>query len=103
MLAKLSSTDSIRKNWRLMHSLFTDVLQFSPLNMVFTLALMLFRSISAGVSLLLILPLLNVIGFSVGPNNTHGVVTTITQVFKSLHLPLNLLTILLTMLFPYHL
>ena len=95
MLAKLSSTDSIRKNWRLMHSLFTDVLQFSPLNMVFTLALMLFRSISAGVSLLLILPLLNVIGFSVGPNNTHGVVTTITQVFKSLHLPLNLLTILL--------
>ena len=67
-----------------MHALFTDVLQFSPLNMLFTLGLMLFRSVSAGASLLLILPLLQVIGFSVGSNQTHGVAKTMTTVFHYL-------------------
>jgi ATP-binding cassette subfamily C protein len=81
--------------WRLMQALFIDVLQFSPLNMLLTLSLMLFRSITAGVSLLLILPLLQVIGFSVGPNQAHGVEKTVAAVFHVLHLPLNLLTMLI--------
>ena len=94
MLLNLKHVTGARKNWRLMQALFTDVLQFSPLNMLFTLGLMLFRSVSAGASLLLILPLLQVIGFSVGSNQTHGVAKTMATVFQYLHLPLNLLTVL---------
>src|SRR3990167_6472231 len=95
MIPTLKYITDASKNWRLMHALFKDVLQFSPLNMLLTLALMLFRSITAGVSLLLILPLLQVIGFSVGPNQTHGVAKTAATVFHFLHLPLNLPTILM--------
>ena len=81
-------------NWRLMFALFKDVLEFSPLNMVLTLGLMLFRSVSAGASLLLILPLLQVLGFSNGHHETHGIAKIVTTLFRHLHLPLNLLTIL---------
>ncbi len=95
MLRKLKQVSAASQNWRLMHALFTDVLQLSPLNMILTLGLMLFRSVSAGASLLLILPLLHVIGISLGSNQTHGVAKTITAVFQYLHLPLNLSTILM--------
>lgn len=84
------------KNGRLMYALFTDVLHFNPLTMLVTLGLMLFRSVSAGASLLLILPLLQVMGLSVGPSQTHGVEKTIIGVFQYLHLPLNLPTILIS-------
>ena len=77
-----------------MLALFRDVLKFSPLNLGLTLTLMLFRSVSAGASLLLILPLLQVIGFSVGHDEIHGVAKTITTLFQYLHVPLNLPTIL---------
>ena len=81
--------------WRLMLALFTDVLQFSPLNMLLTFGLMLFRSITAGVSLLLILPLLQVLGLSIGHNETQGVAKAITTLFQHLHLPLTLPMILI--------
>lgn len=82
------------KNWRLMSALFTDVLRFNPLNMALTLILMLFRSISAGASLLLVLPLLQIIGFSVGHAEIQGVAKTIATLFQNVHVPLNLPTIL---------
>lgn len=79
-----------------MRTLFLDVLQFSPVKMLLTLSLMLFRNLTAGAGLLLILPLLHVIGVSVGSNPVHGVEKTIETVFQSLHLPLNLFTILVS-------
>ncbi len=95
MFSKFKLLANALENWRLMHALFTDILQFSPLNMLLTLSLMLFRVISASVSLLLILPLLQIIGLSVGSNQTPGVATTITTLFQYLHLSLNLPTILM--------
>jgi ATP-binding cassette subfamily C protein len=79
-----------------MSALFMDVLKFSPAKMLVTLLLMLFRNVSAGVSLLLILPLLQIIGFSLGPDTTYGITKKLTTVFQCLHLPLNLFTILLS-------
>ena len=87
---------SARAHWLLMYELFTDVLRFSPLNMGLTLGLMLFRSISAGVSLLLILPLLQILGFAIGHSAPpNGVAKAMTSVFQYLHLSLNLPTILI--------
>lgn len=94
MLLTRKDLCAVGKNWRLMFSLFTDVLQFSPLNMLSTLGLMLFRSVSAGASLLLILPLLQVIGFSTGSHQANHLVKTVEASFQYLHIPLNLLTIL---------
>ena len=53
-------------NWQSMLALFLNVFRFSPVSMMAALVLMLFRSITSGVGLLLIIPLLQVTGLSVG-------------------------------------
>ena len=84
------------KNWRLMASLFKDVLRFNPVTMIATLGLMLVRNLSSGVGLLLILPLLQVIGVTVGHTDANGITRVITRLFHYAHLPLNLPTILIS-------
>ncbi len=89
-------SNATRVNWRLMCLLFMDLLRFSPFKLIATGALMLFRSMSAGVGLLLIIPLLQVIGFSVGHDEAYGVAKRIASVFHYLHVPLVLATILVS-------
>ena len=54
---------SVTTNIRLMSVLFLDFFRVNPLQVSLTLLLMLFRSMSSGVGLLLILPLLQVVVF----------------------------------------
>lgn len=73
-----------------------DVYQFSPLKLTITLFLILFKSVTSGIGLLLIIPLLHVLGFSNASEESSGIANAITLIFKQLHLPLNLPCILLT-------
>lgn len=83
-------------NWRLMFALFMDVFRFSPSTMISALIFTLCRSISAGVGLLLIIPLLQVIGLAIGPKETYGITTNLTLLFNKLHVPHTLPTILIS-------
>ena len=101
MLKKISKllafwTKSTRTNLQTMGDIFKDVYQFSPLRLSLTLLLILFKSVTSGVGLLLIIPLLQVVGFTGIGDGRSGIVNGITQVFQSLHIPLNLPCILLT-------
>ena len=78
----------------LIWQLVMDLFRFSPCRTFLTFCLMLTRSITSSVSFLLILPLLQLIGFSTGNTASHGVINAVTWVFQALHLSLNLLTIL---------
>lgn len=74
--------------------LFVDVWHFNRIKLFCTLGLMFFKSVSSGVGLLLILPLLQIIGFSVGSNINNGIAKRFVAIFETLHLPLTLLSIL---------
>jgi ATP-binding cassette subfamily C protein len=85
-----------QSNINTMIALFLDVLKFSPIGLLMTLVLIFFKSISASIGLLLILPLLQVIGFSVGGSANNDVVMIITRMFNYIHLPLTLESILIS-------
>lgn len=83
-------------NSRLIWTFWKDVFTYKPLSTLGSIVLMLVQSISSGIGLLLIIPLLHVIGFSFGPTDANAIDKIIAQLFLSVHLPLNLSTILLT-------
>lgn len=87
---------STSTNLRSMADIFYDVYQFSPLKLSITLFLILFKSVTSGIGLLLIIPLLHVLGFTDSGGESSGIANAITIIFKQLHLPLNLPCILLT-------
>lgn len=83
-----------KRHLQQMFFLFKDVFEFSPYAMMLTVFFMLARSITTGASLLLIIPLLHVVGFAIGTEaSSIGKAVMIT--YRHLHLPLNLLTVLL--------
>ncbi len=84
---------SIRLNAGLLHELFMELYRSNPWGVSYTLCLMFFRSMSAGVGLLLIVPLLQVIGITQGQDAVmaKGFMT----VFHSLHLPMTLGVVLM--------
>jgi ATP-binding cassette subfamily C protein len=79
-----------------MFTLFKELFNYKPFNMLLTLMLMLIKNISAGISLLLILPLLQVSGFLTGPQGNYGITALLVKGFALLHLPLNLSSVLLS-------
>lgn len=85
---------SLSKNGRQILILTSDLFAFRPITLTCSLLLMLARSISASVSLLLIIPLLHVLGFALGASNMNHFDKVITNLFLSTHLPLNLPTVL---------
>ncbi|MDF1646827.1 MAG: ABC transporter ATP-binding protein [Legionellaceae bacterium] len=82
------------KNIQLLRDLFSDLLRFNRARTVLTFSLMLTRSLTSGLGLLLILPLLQLIGLSLGPSASHGVMTHIGNFFRVVHLPMNLVSML---------
>lgn len=86
--------ETIKTNIQTLSSLLRDITHLSPIHCFLTFILMLFRSISAGVSLLLIIPLLQVIGFTAGQIQTPGLVTAMIHLYHGLHIPLTLISIL---------
>ena len=85
-----------QSNINTMVDLCIDVLKFNPISFSLTLVLIFFKNISASIGLLLILPLLQVIGFSVGSNANNDIVKLLTHIFQNLHLPLTLENILVS-------
>lgn len=57
------------------------------------------RSLTSGFGLLLILPLLQLIGLSVGPNTNSGFIRHIQTFFEVIHLPMNLVSMLCVYVF----
>ena len=80
----------------LIKNLVRDLIQFSPARSLLTFFLMLTRSVTSGIGLLLILPLLHLIGFSVSGNANNDVMEGVKSVFHYLHVPLNLVNILIS-------
>lgn len=81
---------------KLIKQLLVDLFQFSPYGTSLTFILMFIKSITAGVGLLLIIPLLQLIGVSTVKGADNRVMHIVTHVFQTLHLPLNLQTILVS-------
>jgi ATP-binding cassette subfamily C protein len=87
----------MQHNVRTMIELCLDVLKFNPVHFSITFALILFKNLTSGVGLLLILPLLQVIGFSVGsPDASNNITKLLKAIFYHLHVPLTLLGILIS-------
>ncbi len=57
------------------------------------------RSLTSGFGLLLILPLLQLIGLSVGPNTNSGFIGHVRTFFEVMHLPMNLVSMLCVYVF----
>lgn len=85
---------TVQTRLTLVGRLLMDLFRFSPWRAGLTFCLMLTRSITSSVGFLLILPLLQLIGFSTGNAASHGIIHAVAWVFQALHLSLNLLTIL---------
>ena len=84
---------SARMHMGLLYELFMDLYHSNPLHVAITLCLMLFRSMSAGVGLLLIFPLLQVIGIIQG--HDAGMAKRLLTIFHGLHLPMTLAGVLM--------
>ncbi|MDF1678439.1 MAG: ABC transporter ATP-binding protein [Legionellaceae bacterium] len=82
------------KNLRLICNLLRDLLRFHRMRTCVTFFLMLMRSVTSGVGLLLILPLLQLIGLSLGPSANTGITTSVRIFFEALHLPMSLVSML---------
>ncbi|MCH9755764.1 MAG: ABC transporter ATP-binding protein/permease [Gammaproteobacteria bacterium] len=82
------------KNIQLLRDLLGDLFRFNRIRTGLTFILMLTRSLTSGLGLLLILPLLQLIGLSLGPSASHGVMTYMSAFFKMIHLPMNLVSML---------
>ena len=85
---------SVTTNIRLMSALFFDLFRARPLQVSLTLSLMLFRSMSSGIGLLLILPLLQVMGLINGTHAVSGFAKQLFAIFNRMHVPVTLLSVL---------
>ncbi|MCW8878894.1 MAG: ABC transporter ATP-binding protein/permease [Kangiellaceae bacterium] len=68
---------------------------FSPRKQILILSLMIFQGLTAGIGLLFIIPLLQIIGFDIGLMNTEGIANIANWLFEYFNLELNLPNILL--------
>ncbi|MFT5083434.1 MAG: ATP-binding cassette subfamily C protein [Lentisphaeria bacterium] len=75
---------------------FKDFFYFSPTRQIAILFLMLFQGLTAGVGLLLIIPLLDVIGFNVGVPTDIGISHSVSHIFSYLGFKTTLETILVS-------
>ena len=82
------------KHIKLLGDLLSDLFQFSRVRTVFTFSLMLTRSLTSGFGLLLILPLLQLIGLSLGPGANGGVMKHMRAFFDVIHMPMHLVSML---------
>ena len=73
---------------------FLDFYAFSPRQQTLILALMLFQGITTGVGLLLIIPLLQIVGFDLGGTPQNGISETANQMFDLLGLESSLRNVL---------
>lgn len=81
-------------NIQVLGCLLRDLFKFDALRAGLTLCLMLARSLTSGFGLLLILPLLQLIGLSLGPEASQGILTKFTAFFYAFHIPMNLVSML---------
>ncbi len=82
------------KNFHLICNLLRDLLRFHRMRACVTFFLMLMRSVTSGVGLLLILPLLQLIGVSLGPSVNTGITASVRVFFEAFHLPMSLVSML---------
>ncbi|MFL0801148.1 MAG: ABC transporter ATP-binding protein/permease [Agarilytica sp.] len=75
---------------------FKDFFNFSPAHQILIICLMVFQGLTAGVGLLLIIPLLEVIGFGVGVSGDIGFSHSVISVFENLGFPIDLESILIS-------
>ncbi|MFA6303875.1 MAG: ABC transporter ATP-binding protein [Legionella sp.] len=95
----LSTAGFKKSNTHQILSLLMDVFKFDRIKMLSALLLMLLSSISSGISLLLIIPLLHTIGFSLDHAEMDGISKGISWLFYNIHLPLNLFSVLMSYIF----
>lgn len=82
------------KNLRVLSDLLRDLFKFDALRSGLMLCLMFAKSLTSGVGLLLILPLLQLIGVSLGAVASQGILTKFHACFHSLHIPMTLVGVL---------
>jgi len=87
---------AMRCNCRTMVDLFFDIFKFNPARLMFAFLLMFFKNLSSGVGLLLIIPLMQAIGFSVGGKVSDSITKALMVLFHQLHLALTLPSILIS-------
>ncbi|HFD11892.1 MAG TPA: ABC transporter ATP-binding protein [Crenotrichaceae bacterium] len=73
---------------------FLDFFQFAPSQLTLTLLLMLFQGLTAGVGLLLIIPLLQLVGFSFAEQMDSGLANRVGALFAELDIQLTLPAVL---------
>jgi ATP-binding cassette, subfamily C, bacterial len=78
---------------------FKDFYLFSPAQQSIILALMLTQGITAGVGLLFIIPLLQLVGFDMGGTGGAGITSAANQVFEVLAVEVNLVNVLMSYIF----
>lgn len=81
-------------NITVLSCLLRDLFKFDAIRAGLTLCLMLGRSVTSGFGLLLILPLLQLIGLSLGPQASQGILSKLNTLFYALHVPMNLVSML---------
>jgi ATP-binding cassette, subfamily C, bacterial len=81
-------------NIKVLSCLLRDLFKFDAIRAGLTLCLMLARSLTSGFGLLLILPLLQLIGLSLGPEASQGILTKFNVFFHTLHIPMTLVSVL---------
>lgn len=81
-------------NIKVLSCLLRDLFKFDAIRSGLTLCLMLARSLTSGFGLLLILPLLQLIGLSLGPEASQGILTKFNTFFRVLHIPMTLVSVL---------
>lgn len=81
-------------NLRVLRSLLRDLFKFDAIRSGMTLCLMLARSLTSGFGLLMIMPLLQLIGVSLGPVASQGFLTQFNACFQLLHIPMTLVGVL---------
>ncbi len=92
---RLHSLKTAQTHLALIGHLISDLFRFSPSRASVTFLLMLTKSLTSGMGLLLILPLLQLVGLSTGNSTNDGIMNAVTHVFQHVHLALNLPNILL--------
>jgi ATP-binding cassette, subfamily C, bacterial len=83
-------------NVLLLQRLFMDLYRSNPFGVCLTGSLILFRSVSAGVGLLLIIPLLQVMGMVNGAQTSNGIAHGLQSFFAMVHVPLSLVSLLMS-------
>ncbi|MDF1827827.1 MAG: ABC transporter ATP-binding protein [Legionellaceae bacterium] len=81
-------------NLRVLSCLLRDLFKFDARRSSMTLCLMFLKSVTSGVGLLLILPLLQLIGISLGAVASQGILTQFNAMLDHLHIPMTLVSVL---------